>query len=236
MNLLLGANGSGKSNVLETIRLIRSLVCDGDTSVALFPVNSLCRWETRKIQTFEIDLGGRMGSFTYKLEIEQDSEHGGCCVKSERLSLRPVSDLCLRMPANGQFYQKWRGPESLARRVTVPALALFTTTSTCLANSRDSWHWYGRSISIRTRWPPRAKAESVCPNEDMSNFAAWYRHLVLDQPTRVFELTEVLKNEVLDGFRSLRLKAVGEKSRALWAEFGVQDKRKATGKGHGISF
>ena len=56
----------------------------------------------------------------------------------------------------------------------------------------------------------------------MSNFAAWYRHLTLDQPTRTYELTEVLKNEVLDGFRSLRLKAVGEKSRALWAEFGVK--------------
>ena len=72
--------------------------------------------------------------------------------------------------------------------------------------------------------------ESGCPSEDMSNFAAWYRHLVLDQPTRVFELTEVLKNEVLDGFRSLRLKAVGEKSRALWAEFGVQENGKGPEK------
>ena len=67
-----------------------------------------------------------------------------------------------------------------------------------------------------------SETEDVFPNADMSNFAAWYRHLTLDQPTRVFELTEVLKNEVLDGFRSLRLKAVGEKSRALWAEFGVK--------------
>ena len=67
-----------------------------------------------------------------------------------------------------------------------------------------------------------SETEDVFPDADMSNFAAWYRHLMQDQPNRVFELTEVLKNDVLDGFRSLRLTAVGEKSRALWAEFGVE--------------
>jgi predicted ATPase len=68
----------------------------------------------------------------------------------------------------------------------------------------------------------RSFRERALPNESMSNFAAWYRHLALDQPNRVSALTELLKNEVLDGFRSLRLKAVGEKSRALLAEFAVQ--------------
>ena len=56
MNLLLGANGSGKSNVLETIRLIRTFICDEVACTTLFPTRSLCRWDTRKVQTFEIDL------------------------------------------------------------------------------------------------------------------------------------------------------------------------------------
>ena len=68
----------------------------------------------------------------------------------------------------------------------------------------------------------KSDKESTYPNEEMSEFAAWYRHLVLDQPTLVSKLTEVLKSEVLEGFRSLRLRAIGEKRRALWAEFGTQ--------------
>ena len=70
---------------------------------------------------------------------------------------------------------------------------------------------------------PECDSEDIYPRKYMSNFAAWYRHLTLDQPTRVFELTKVLKNEVLDGFRALRLKAVGEKRAHFWAEFGVNN-------------
>jgi predicted ATPase len=72
------------------------------------------------------------------------------------------------------------------------------------------------------RMANECETEDVGPRRNMSNFAAWYRHLTLDQPTQVFELTEVLKNGVLDGFHSLRMKSVGEKSRVLLADFGIQ--------------
>ena len=32
------------------------------TSAALFPTSSLCRWDNRKVQTFEIDLRGKRGN------------------------------------------------------------------------------------------------------------------------------------------------------------------------------
>jgi predicted ATPase len=74
--------------------------------------------------------------------------------------------------------------------------------------------------------PDRMLAESdvedIFPNADMSNFVAWYRHLSQAQPTQMFELTEVLKNEVLDGFLTLYLPPGGEKSRPLLAKFGVR--------------
>ena len=31
----------------------------------VFSTNSLCRWDTRKIQTFEIDLRGKEGVYSY---------------------------------------------------------------------------------------------------------------------------------------------------------------------------
>lgn len=234
MNLLLGANGSGKSTVLETIRLIRSFVGEDATSTALFPTSSLCRWETRNIQTFELDLRGNEGAYTYSLDIEHDVDNSRCRVKSERLSYnqQPLYSSTLSdAQLLAQLYHDDgnRGPEVLSdwNRSGVGRLQprndnrLLTTFRNRLEHS----------IVMRIN-PDKILAESetedVFPNADMSNFAAWYRHLVQDQPNRVFELTEVLRKDVLDGFRSLRLTSVGEKSRALWATFGVQASDDAT--------
>lgn len=228
MNLLLGANGSGKSNVLEAIRLIKSFVCEDETSTALFSTSSLCRWETRTIQTFELDIRGNEGTYTYRLDIEHDVDGSRCRVKSERLSFNQTTLFSSGL-IDGQFSAQLfhddgnPGPTVLSdwNRSGVGRL-LPRHDNTLLTAFRDR---LGNAFVMHIN-PDKILSESetedVSPNADLSNFAAWYRHLTLDQPTRVFELTEVLKNEVLDGFRSLRLKAVGEKSRALWAEFGVK--------------
>ena len=86
MNLLLGPNGSGKSNFLKVIWRIRDFVCTGKNSTASFPIRSLCRWDTRKTQTFEIDLRSKEGTYTYRLEVEHDVEHKRCRVNGERLT------------------------------------------------------------------------------------------------------------------------------------------------------
>lgn len=230
MNLLLGANGSGKSNVLEAIRLIWDFVCMGNASGELFPTSSLCRWDTRKIQTFEIDLRGKEGTFTYKLEIEHETDREQCHVKSELLThnqrLIFVSD------ADGaQIYQDDGIVDKkihIAKQFLIAkkrsGVGLIPTQFKRLLKTAWSLH------VDPDRMTTECETEDVYPRRDMSNFAAWYRHLTLDQPNRVFELTEVLKKDVLDGFHSLRLKAVGEKSRALWAEFGVRENDNAPEK------
>ncbi len=82
----LGANGSGKSNVLETIRLVRDFVCEGNDATKSFPGSSLCRWDMRKLQTFEIDLRGDEETYRYRLEIEHEAERERCRVKAEQLA------------------------------------------------------------------------------------------------------------------------------------------------------
>ena len=54
MNLLLGANGSGKSNVLEVFRKIWNFVFIGKDASAYFPTSSLCRWDNRNVQTLKL--------------------------------------------------------------------------------------------------------------------------------------------------------------------------------------
>jgi predicted ATPase len=219
MNLLLGANGSGKSNVLETIRLIRGFVCAGRSSSGVFPASGLCRWETRRVQTIEIDLRGEEGIYTYKLEIEHPAEYGKYFVKGEQLAhnQRPIyaSDA-----GNGQLY----GDHGVTKVVLAKDRSGVGILDDGALLSRFKRR-LERVWSLRInpdKMTATSRVESAYPNEDMSNFAAWYKHLVLDQPALVSKLTEVLKTGVLDGFRSLRLKAVGEKSRALLVEFGVQ--------------
>jgi predicted ATPase len=221
MNLLLGANGSGKSTVLEAFRLIRKFICEGETCSTLFPVSSLCRWDTRKVQTFEIDLRNSEGTidYAYRLEIEHESEPDGCCVKSEKL-LYEKQPVYVSNAGYGEFH---RSNGVLRVKFAKNRSGVGIIHDDALLSDfkqRLEMVW---SLRINPdKMLSENEAESIRPDYDMSNFAAWYRHLTLDRSTGVFELTEVLKNEVLDGFRSLRLKAVGEKARALWAEFAVQ--------------
>jgi predicted ATPase len=226
MNLLLGANGSGKSNVLEVIRLIRKFICEDETVLSLFPTNSLCRWETRNVQTFEIDLRDDEGTYWYKLEIEHEPEHEKCRVKSESLFYNQSPLFTWEADREGELYHD--GSRAL---LTLPT-ASFRSSIGAIASARDDYTLLSRfrkrlerAWSLRVnpdKMAAKSGKESIYPNEDMSNFAAWYRHLALDRPNLVSALTEVLKTEVLEGFRSLRLKSAGEKSRALFAEFAVQ--------------
>ncbi|MBE3143384.1 MAG: AAA family ATPase [Planctomycetes bacterium] len=223
INLLLGANGSGKSNVLETIRLIWDFVSLGSPSGELFPANSRCRWDARKVQTFEIDLCGEEGTFAYKLEIEHGVNRGSCRVKSELLThnQRPIY---ISGADGAQVYED----DGITTR-----MFLFDENRSGIRHIPD----YVNKLSTRFRrrlsmvWSlyinpfsmtDECETENAYPSRDMSNFASWYQNLALDRPTVVSMLTEVLKTGVLDGFRSLRLMPVGEKTRALQADFGVQ--------------
>ena len=217
INLLLGANGSGKSTVLQTIRLIRNFVARGNAAAGLFPTSTLCRWDTRRVQTFEIDLPGEEGTYTYRLEIEHEVDRDRCRVKSELL-IHNQRPLYVSNADGAQIYQDGVavGKRFLVdkNRSGVSVIRGNATTLLLRFKKRLKMAW---SLHIDPdRMTTQCDAEAEFPRFDMSRFAAWYRHLVQDQPTRVFELAEILKNEVLDGFRSLRLKAVGEKSRALW--------------------
>ncbi len=217
MNLLLGANGAGKSTILEAIRLIESFVCQGATTTSLFPASSLCRWDTRNVQTFEIDLQDSQGVYNYRFEIEHGVERPGASrIKSEHLAHNKET---LYTAEGGKGKLRQRLDVVLAgNRAGVGIVQDDSLISRFARQMRMVWSLQINPIKML----PKSARESFRPNADMSNFMAWYCHLLLDRTNRVYELTEILKNEVLDGFRSLQFKSVGERSRALWAEFGTK--------------
>lgn len=54
--LLTGANGSGKTTVLDAVRRIADLLTQRGTVENLFPATTLTRWDRRSEQLFELDL------------------------------------------------------------------------------------------------------------------------------------------------------------------------------------
>src|SRR5580700_5493796 len=72
--LLLGANGAGKTALLEAVRALQRFV-SGDLSVSeAFPAASRTRWETRAEQTLEVDTRLRAGLYRYRLVVAHDLE------------------------------------------------------------------------------------------------------------------------------------------------------------------
>lgn len=53
---------------------------------------------------------------------------------------------------------------------------------------------------------------------DASNFADWYRHVLLEHPHLIADFNSAMA-EVVDGFHALRLERVGQDTRALMVQF-----------------
>jgi predicted ATPase len=222
LNLLLGANGSGKSSTFEILRLLQKLI--GGCAVSeVFSVNTLTRWQGLNVQTFEIDLHGNGGQYRYRLEIEHQPSSRQSHVKHESL-------LFDEQP----LYQFLEG-EILMFRDDYSKSAHFnfdwnrsglTTQLPRHDNTRLTWFKKRMTQIYVLRLNPfamqsRSELEVTQPAEDLSNFASWYRHLLQEQPAMYATLQQALR-EAIEGFDTLTLANDGEHARVLKVKFQSQ--------------
>ena len=74
LSVLLGCNGTGKSTVLELFAKIRDFVMGRGRSLDLFPAETLCRWDKRIEQTFELVVKlEEHGEYVYRLRIRHEA-------------------------------------------------------------------------------------------------------------------------------------------------------------------
>lgn len=85
LNVLIGKNGSGKSNVLMLLATLCSFVRGTGNLTTLFPISTLTRWMKSDIQTFELALKKEDDVFLYHLEIRHDREKLTLQVSNEYL-------------------------------------------------------------------------------------------------------------------------------------------------------
>ena len=87
LNLVLGKNGSGKSNVFTLIFSLLEIVRGNNNALGtFFSPTSLTRWTKSRIQTFELGLSDPEHKYNYKLEIEQNLDLFQSKIISEKIT------------------------------------------------------------------------------------------------------------------------------------------------------
>jgi ABC-type molybdenum transport system ATPase subunit/photorepair protein PhrA len=213
--LLLGRNGAGKTTLFDAVDAVVRFARGESTIEALFPSESKTRWDSRKEQTFELDLTSPSGeSGRYRLVIELRSGRHTHAVAEESVHWGG-SPLLLCNDAQAQLYgdDGSAGPNLLTdgSRSSLPAIHDRATNKKLTAVKRR----LGR-IRVVSPDPRRMVAlserEDTAPLRDLSNLASWYRHLHQEDSERTERMRDRLR-AILDGFHTLDLKTEGASRR-----------------------
>jgi len=222
LTLLLGPNGVGKTSVLDVMFALRRLL-SGEakvTDVDAFPMQTLTRWQSRDLQVFELDVVLDEDEFRYRLEVEHERMTRRARIMLERLEVKgqPLFrfeggevHLYRDGHSEGPKYDADWSESALARvqpRIDNVRLTRFLD--------------FMRKVIVCGLYPSSFRTESSTEDtvlkRDASNFAAWYRHVLLERQELVPEYTKALQ-EVIDGFRNIRMEKVGLDTRALMVMF-----------------
>lgn len=221
-SLWMGPNGSGKSSLMDVLVKVQQFVVDGQWAYDCFPVRERTRWMTNPRQTVELEFRLEGDGYVYRLVTEPVGQE-------ERTRVTEETVTC-----NGKEIFSFRLGE----------LQLYNDNFEAKVKFHTDWHRSGLSIvasrpdnQILTRLKHafplircfranpfvirgEALKEEEHPKNDLSNFAAWYRHLRQSHPDRDEKYLDALR-EAVEGFQFLRITPSGE-ARILEADFSLE--------------
>ncbi len=218
--LILGGNGSGKSSLMDALLMVRQLVISGDTLDGSEVFAHATRWLNRSQITVELEAELEEAKYRYGLIIELWGEPKRVRVASEKLKFdeKPIFEF-----SKGEVHLY---NDRFEHRVTYDfdpsrsALATIIAREDNRALSRFKL-WLSQLFCFQLNpfaMIPRAEGENLHPKVDLSNIAAWYRHLVQADPKQNASLLGSLRHAI-EGLGFLQLEAAGENVRLLVAEF-----------------
>lgn len=221
--LLLGANGSGKSSLFDAINYLKRFV-NGDENP--FTQATRTRWQDRPNQVFEIETLMETQKYEYRVEIRFAPDTKQLSVGQERLK---VDNATVFELVKGEIHFF---PNDSGQATSVP---LETTKSalhlSLLSNShvRRFVEWMKSIHCFRIDEYPeameeRADQEAREPDFELANLAGWYRYLVQTYPKENVAFTSSMA-EALDGFQTLRFSSDEHGRLRLWADFAGPEKR-----------
>jgi predicted ATPase len=215
--LLLGANGSGKSSLLKAIRDLKKFV-GGDENP--FTQSTRTRWQDRPPQVFEIEslLEGRKYEYRVEIRFAPETKQGSVNLERLKVSAATVFEL-----ANGEIrFFRTDSSQATAVPLEISKSALHLSL---LSNShvRRFVGWMESVHCFRIDEYPDAMDESAdkeerSPDDELENLAGWYRHLVQTYPDENVAFLASVR-QALDGFQGLRFSIDEDGARRLRADF-----------------
>jgi predicted ATPase len=222
--LLIGANGSGKSSLLDAIRAIKLLLRGNENP---FHDRTRTRWLGKEIQRFIIEAVLDDRKFVYELTVKYSGEAQVAKIEGESFS---VDGSVVFQQIAGKIHA-FTGQDVSAMpplRTSVSSLQLISLSNIYVDRFL---RWIERLHCLYIDAYPdamddTAEGEDALPGDELENLADWYRHLAQSDLQAVVAATDSLSS-VLDGFVSLQLEPIGPTSRILRANF-VQAGQKIT--------
>ena len=230
--LILGLNGAGKSAFLGVLQNLRDFALAGSKVDALFNSENRTRWQTLSRQTFELEVIGNAGIYLYTLWVETDDSQPRSRVIKESLDFNEQPLILFHEDQVRLFDDNHLEKAIYPFDSDRSAVAVLGPRK---ANSKIDWfkNWLYHLYCLRidpSQMGAEAKVEAGSdeyPEDDLSNFAAWYGHIIQERTASTIKLQQSLR-EVIDGFDSLDLKKVGRRDRELLASFRGQGAKKST--------
>jgi predicted ATPase len=218
--LILGPNGGGKTTLLHVLGMLRDFCFHGAPPDNLFLGASKTRWQDVPEQTFELDVSGNEGLYTFRLVLDSWGQPTRPRVVNEEVffSGKPIfrfshGEVHL---FNDRHEEKVKYPFDWFRS----ALATIVERP---ENTKLSWfkRWLGGLLLVMPdphQMSSLADKEALAPTVNLSNFAAWYRHLRLESGDQELGLD---LREAIPGFVSMDLKDAGLGNRFLLTTFSA---------------
>lgn len=223
--LLLGANGSGKSSLLEAMRLLKEFIKGRDIP---FTQSSRTRWQDRPLQVFEMEAQILEKVFEYRVEIRYASGPNSPSVALERLTVdgQPVFEL-----ADGwmrSFYPGENTHANFMRGEATESSLHFASFGNPYVRDfviwMDTLHCF-KIDSYEDKMEEISDAAVAIPDWELEYIASWYSHLIAADPEANDAFRSSLK-ETLSGFQNLRFSTDDDGVRKLRADFNSPNQGK----------
>lgn len=231
--LILGANGTGKTTFTEALAAVRALVVEGLKVEDLFRPRTLTAWQSNNIQSFELEIEGESGeTFRYGLMIEHWRDKGTSHIVREELSSAGSRLFFF----DGKEVHLFK--DSGAPGPVFPGAwdrSLLGTVPSGPTNQKLTRFRELLSRIYRVRLNPfdmvsLSEREDSEPDYDLSNLSSWYRHLSQEDPESVAQLWASLK-QVMPHFEIILLLAAGSDRREFAVKMGSAEESESHGNG-----